>query len=196
MGRSATGAAGRVRLDRRLVLSLAGLATVAGCSRGDPSVESGLQRFPVQERDEVGVIRAELLTGQTYDSSQTAGEVVVYNVWGSWCPPCRKEAPALRRVSRETEAWGVRFIGINVRDNNESARAFERTHRIPYPSITSDAAAGIFAAFGSAFPQAAVPTTLVLDRQQRLAARVIGPVTYPTLRGLVEDAAQHPGAGA
>jgi thiol-disulfide isomerase/thioredoxin len=111
--------------------------------------------------------------------------VVVLNTWASWCPPCRAEAPDLRRAA-EAKAGKAQFVGINIRDNPPAARAFVRTYRIPYPSLVDDGGS-ILMTLGDIVPAQAIPSTIVLDRQGRVAARVIGQVRYSTLVGLVED---------
>lgn len=183
--------------SRRIVLSALALAAVpglaacgessadqsAGFARGDGIIE----QVPPAERNVLPPITGELLQGGTYDGRELLGMVVVYNVWGSWCVPCREEAPALRKVARQTRPEGVRFTGINVRDNDASALAFERRYEIPYPSIrTADSQAALLA-FGSKLPPSAVPSTLIVDREGRLAARVIGKTSHGTLSALVED---------
>lgn len=109
----------------------------------------------------------------------------MYNVWGSWCAPCRREAPDLRRLANELEGRAA-FVGINVRDSDGSARAFERAHRIGYPSVRTADSSQALLAFGSSLGVAAVATTMVVDAESRLAARVVGPVSHATLKALVE----------
>lgn len=174
-----------------LVVSL----LVAACSDGGSAAQekgyvSGdgvIEQIPPTARTELPPITGQLLDGGRYDSRDHRGEVVVYNVWGSWCVPCREEAPILRRVSQETRDRGVRFVGINVRDNDASARAFERRYDITYPSIVTADSGGALLAFGSKLPTNAVPSTMILDRQGRIAARVIGKTTYGTLTSLIKD---------
>jgi len=89
-------------------------------------------------------------------------------------------------VSDETRAAGVRFVGIDTRDNDAAARAYTREFAISYPSLVDDDG-GLMLAFGRTIPVSAVPSTVVVDARGRIAARVIGAVTYATLRGLVED---------
>ncbi len=98
--------------------------------------------------------------------------------------PCATEAPALAEVANEF-ALQVIFVGINVRDNEAAARAFEREYDVPYESIVASDSATAMLAFQGAMATSAVPTTLVLDRRGRVAARAIGPVTAPTLRALL-----------
>lgn len=182
--------------SRRVLLSsgMTGLLTVvlSGCGQtgtgGTRSVGEGVvEQISSSERQPLGEVNGTTLTGKTFSSRALEGQVVVYNVWGSWCAPCRTEAPVLRRVHEETRDEGVAFVGVNVRDNDSSAKAFERRYGIEYPSINTDTAADALRAFGNAVPLSAVPSTLVVDRDGRLAARVVGPVTYSTLSTLVED---------
>lgn len=183
--------------SRRAVLSalvVAAVPALTGCGEGSAdqgrsftSGEGIIEQIPLPERMVVPPINGDLLQDGQYDSRNLLGMVVVYNVWGSWCVPCREEAPALRKVSRKTRPEGVRFMGINVRDNDASALAFERRYGIPYPSIrTADSQAALLA-FGSKLPASAVPSTMIVDREGRLAARVIGKASYGTLSALVED---------
>jgi thiol-disulfide isomerase/thioredoxin len=168
---------------------------VAACSDGESAADdkgyaSGdgvIEQIAAAERTDLPPITGRLLDGGTYDSREHRGDVVVYNVWGSWCVPCREEAPVLRRVSEETAERGVRFVGINVRDNDASARAFERRYGITYPSITTADSGEALLAFGSQLPPNAVPSTMIVDQQGRLAARIIGKTSYGTLTTLVED---------
>ena len=112
-------------------------------------------------------------------------------MWGSWCAPCQDEAPTLRRVAVETRDRGVVFVGIDTRDNDAAARAFQWEYRIPYPSVI-DREGAVLGRFRGTVPIAAVPSTLVVDKRGKVAARVIGKVTYATLRGLVIDAVAEP----
>lgn len=165
-----------------------GSAPVSGV-RSTVSEDGGgvIEQIPAADRTPLPAVRGQLLDGSPFDSGTLAGNVIVYNIWGSWCSPCRSEAPVLRRVARETSARGVRFVGINVRDNDASARAFERNYRIEYPSITTEDSTKVLLAFGSQLPRSAVPSTLIVDREGRVAARVIGETSYSTLTALVTD---------
>ncbi|UQA91086.1 TlpA family protein disulfide reductase [Streptomyces halobius] len=134
------------------------------------------------------------LKGTTLDEEQAdiarmRGQVVVVNIWGSWCAPCRKEAPELRKLAEKTEPLGVRFLGIDIRDNKSAAKAFERTYGIPYPSIY-DPDGRTVTGFQQLAPRA-VPTTYVLDKRGRVAAMSIGPLTsrdfYPILKDIAAE---------
>lgn len=174
-----------------VVLVVAGL--VAGCggdgsaARGYVSGDGVIEQIAVADRQALAPVAGRLLDGGSYDSRDHTGEVVVYNVWGSWCVPCREEAPVLRRVWNESREHGAQFVGINVRDNDAAARAFERRYNITYPSITTADSGQALLAFAAHIPASAVPSTIIVDRNGRVAARVIGPTTYGTLRSLVHD---------
>jgi thiol-disulfide isomerase/thioredoxin len=113
---------------------------------------------------------------------------VVLNVWGSWCAPCQKEAPALEKASQELEAKNVSFIGINTRENGnkEAAAAFQRAYGITYPSLF-DADSTALLALRGAVSANAIPSTVVIDPQGRIAARISGATTTSTLVDVVED---------
>lgn len=178
-------------------VAFAGILTVVGAvgmfaltARDDPTSAQTtpdgkiIEEFAPDQRPTIDDFEARLLDGTTYDSTLTHGTVAVYNVWGSWCGPCRTEAPALARLARET-ASTTAFVGINVRDNDAAAIAFERSFNIPYPSITTDDAGPAILAFGTTLSASAIPSTVILDRDGRVAARVVGPVTYSTLKALL-----------
>ena len=140
------------------------------------------------------------LSGTTLDGTPLSmadlrGSVVVVNVWGSWCPPCRKEAAALKRASASLGGDDVRFVGIDTRDSDAAARAFVENVGLTYPNIVDPDGVLLLAFKGNLNPNA-IPSTLVLDRQGRVAARVVGEVTEGTLRGLVEPLVAEPPTAA
>ena len=101
------------------------------------------------------------------------------NFWASWCPPCRAEAPNLVEVAEQTADQGVQFIGVNVKNAKDEALAFERKQGVPYPSL-HDQPGVLLTRFRALVPQVP-PTTLLLDRQGRIAGRFIGGVTTDEL---------------
>jgi thiol-disulfide isomerase/thioredoxin len=111
---------------------------------------------------------------------------VVLNVWGSWCNPCRAETPELVRAANQTRSQGVRFVGIDTRDNPSAARAFATASKMPYPSII-DRDGRVLLGFNGIVPFSAVPSTVVIDRTGQIAARVIGRISYTTLLGVIDD---------
>lgn len=118
--------------------------------------------------------------------ADAVGEIVVLNVWGSWCPPCRQEAPALQAVYDALADEGVRFIGVNTRDNETDAKRYEDEFGVTYPSVV-DTDGRRMLAFSDTLPPNAIPTTLVIDRDGNVAARVLGAITEASLRDLITD---------
>ena len=139
------------------------------------------------ERDAPVRFAGTTLDGEAFDVRDYRGEVVVVNVWGSWCPPCIAEAPALQKVWTQTRDRGVQFVGIDTQDNAAAARAHERRFGVTYPSIDDDGGRVLLGLRGT-LPPRAIPSTIVLDRSGRVAARVLGQVDASTLRALVSDA--------
>lgn len=129
--------------------------------------------------------------GAAVDVAAWRGDVVVINTWYAACPPCRKEAPDLAALATDFAADDVRVVGINGTDDVGAAQAFERTFGIAYPSIADTNGAAI-AALQGAVPVQAVPTTVVLDRSGRVAARILGLADASTLTALVEDELAEP----
>ena len=124
------------------------------------------------------------LTGQRFSLAGERGSVVVLNFWGSWCAPCRAEAPRLAALARYFGRDRVRFVGDDVHDYTAAAEAFEHTFGVGYPSV-EDSGEQVALAFHSTLPPAAIPSTLVIDRAGKIAARVVGPVSYSGLRELI-----------
>lgn len=128
------------------------------------------------------------LQGDSLSLSDFDGDVIVLNVWGSWCAPCRAEAETLQEVAAKTGPDGVQFVGLNTRDQTAAALAFERRFGVEYPSLV-DADGQLQLAFSDSLPPSAIPSTLIIDRSGRVAARVLGATTYTQLKGLVDDVA-------
>lgn len=196
---------------RRVVVALAALVLlITGCSTGDDAVARGGQfQFvspggktdifydPPEARQAPGSIAGQNLLDPTKTLSlkDFANKVVVINVWGQWCGPCRSEFSALEDVYRATHAQGVEFLGINVRDNEiTKAQDFVTDRKVPYPSIY-DPSMRTLIAFGRKFPTGAIPATLILDRQHRVAAVFLRELLTQDLQHAVERIAKEP-AGA
>lgn len=181
----------------RTLLALVAAAGLAGCAPAGTSAEgadvgagyqAGDGSFTTWAPDERG--DAVALTGTSYDEEEidladARGEVVVVNFWYAACPPCRVEAPDLAAMANELEDEIV-MLGVNPRDDAATAQAFENTFSIPYPSL-HDSSARAVAAFEGVVPLSAMPTTVVLDREGRVAARILGQADPTILRGLVDD---------
>jgi thiol-disulfide isomerase/thioredoxin len=127
---------------------------------------------------------ATTLTGSRLSFSSYRGRVVVLNFWGSWCAPCRAEAPTLAVTAEQYRSAGVAFLGVDVRDNTASALAFTRDFGITYPSV-SDSSSEITLDFTSVVPIAGTPTTLVVDRTGHIAGAVFGTATYQELTDIL-----------
>ena len=166
-------------------------ASIDGPRGGSPitaadEVAPGVTWWPAGQRVQSPVLAGRALGGEWLSTRQWHGRVVVLNAWGSWCAPCRAEAPDLRRVATATWPRGVRFLGIDTRDNRAAARAFVRRYQIPYPSLF-DESGSLLLALADTVPARAIPSTVVVDQKGRVAARVIGRVRASTLRGLIDD---------
>ena len=171
------------------------LVAVAGCSgtgnrgstNGFVSGNGTITKVAVADRKAAPVLEGEDLEGRPISSADFAGKILVVNVWGSWCGPCRAEAPALKQVSEEYADKGVQFLGILVRDKPAAGKAFNRTKGITYPSI-SDYSARTTLGFSESLPSQAIPTTWIIDSNGKVAVRImVEGLTAATLSGLIDD---------
>lgn len=189
---------GAARL-RTVAVTLFALATLllAGCAPGgDGRAEAApagyvagdgsLALWTPDQRGEPIDMTGTSYAGESIDLADWRGDVVVLNFWYAACPPCRAEAPDLKAIAADYQDQGVRLLGVNPRDDAPTAQAFERTFQIPYPSL-HDRDARAVAAMGGVVPLQAMPTTVVLDQQGRVAARILGQFDPTTLRGLIDD---------
>ena len=202
---SSPGTPSMPRLRTRVSVLMASLVTAAllltGCSAQNNSLaeqanagdnknyiagDGSVAEYAPGTRSEPVDVTGELYDGTTVDSSQWAGNVTVLNVWYAACAPCRVEAPMLQALSTSFADDGVRFYGINVRDEKPTAEAFERNFGITYPSFV-DRDGKLLLGLTSYVPPQAVPTTLVLDRRGRVSARILGVADESTLKTLITD---------
>ncbi|MET0976991.1 MAG: TlpA disulfide reductase family protein [Leifsonia sp.] len=127
-------------------------------------------------------------SGDAFDSADHAGDVLVVNFWYAGCAPCRAEAADLESISQEFAGDGAAFVGVNVRDQAANAIAFDKRYGVSYPSIMDLESGSVQLAFAGKVPPNAVPTTLVLDSEHRVAARILGQLQSPSiLETLVRD---------
>lgn len=185
---------------RALVPLVAAAVVLVGCSGGEESGFGGKGKVrqassgdrvrliePV-DREPAPTVAGSTLAGDKLDVESYGGKVVVLNFWGSWCGPCRDEVPVLQKVRKQTRDKGVRLVGVNVLDGKASARAFVRNQQIEYPSIY-DPSNKVVLQFRGLIPPKAIPSTLLIDRQGRVAARIIGEAQYDQLMPLVQQVA-------
>ncbi|WBB78007.1 TlpA disulfide reductase family protein [Micromonospora sp. WMMD882] len=168
------------------LLAVVAPVALAACSGGGGeqrcATRDGVLECAPDERTTAPEVVGELLTGGRYDLTQDRGKVVVINFWGSWCAPCRAEADDLENTYQATKASGVTFLGINVSDSRDKAIAFEEG-RVSYPSVFDPP--GRTALDFDIAPNA-IPATVVLDREGRIAALRRGAVIQDVLQPVVE----------
>jgi thiol-disulfide isomerase/thioredoxin len=189
------------------VASMAIAVGVAGCTTGSDAVASGgtfdfvspggktvIFYDPPQSRGTIGELSGPdlMVDGKTTAVSDYPGEVVVINLWGQWCGPCRAEAPQLEKVFAATRDSGVQFIGIDVRDpQKQAARDFVIDFKVSYPSIWDPEMRTVIA-LGGHYPTSVIPSTLVLDRKHRVAAVFLQALLAEDLQPVVERVAAEP----
>jgi thiol-disulfide isomerase/thioredoxin len=171
------------------VASIAAMSAVlAGCSAGRHAGTTsstkaagsvdvvGVTTYAAGERRPVPTLAGQSLEGRSLSLDGLGrGKVVLLNVWASWCGPCREESPMLAAAAKSFEAKGVVFLGIDEQDQAANARAFVSSSGMSYPSFVDRD--GSLLRKLTMLPQLGIPSTLVLDRRSRVAARVIGPIT-------------------
>lgn len=185
-----------------LALCTAVLSTVSGCASGADSVATGGGTFdfvspggqtdifydPPDSRGKIGALTGPDLMAQDRTVSVTdyTGQVVVINLWGQWCGPCRAEADDLERAYAATKESGVQFVGINVRDHQrDKAQDFVIDNEISYPSIY-DPPMRTLIALGGSYPTSVIPSTIILDRKQRVAAVFLRALLTSDLQPVIE----------
>jgi thiol-disulfide isomerase/thioredoxin len=184
---------------RKAALALGGaLVLLTGCGGGSDPVavgNGGEFRFveatpsgeviPPDERATAPEFSGTLLGGGDFSSGELSGDVAVLNFWGSWCPPCRVETPEFQEVYADVRDDGVRFLGLNVKEPSEQfALAFVERFGIEFPSLY-DPRGEVALAFRD-YPANAIPSTIVLDRESRVAAVYTGEVSQDDLRRVLD----------
>ena len=191
-------------VSRRAVAAAVGSALagglLAGCSTGTNAVDQGAgsgNRYvagngkttsvAAADRHDAAQITGTTLEGRSFRLSSLRGQVVVLNFWASWCAPCRAEAGDLESVSRQTKASGVAFVGVDVRDQHDSAMAFQRTFHVSYPSLYDRSDRVALQLKGA--PPNSTPFTVVLDRRGRIAVVIRRSVRAAELLPVVRQVA-------
>ncbi|MBO0981884.1 TlpA family protein disulfide reductase [Microbacterium sp. SD291] len=183
------------------MVAVATVLTVTGCTSqsdladavnngtGSTSVDERVVEIPADERGETVVFAGVDERGNPISSGEFAGEVYVVNFWYAACGPCRVEAPLLEEVWQSYQTKGVGFIGVNIYDQPATALSFTEDYGITYRSVIDIVDGKTKLAFAAVTPIQATPTTLVMDREGRVAARIIGQLPAASiLSTLVADA--------
>ena len=193
--------------SRRSMLAAGGLALSAltlglsGCAQEDALAkqakagdnknyvagDGSVTEFAAGDRKEAVQIQGALFSGAKVTPADFQGKVSILNFWFAGCAPCRVEAPILEELHQEFKDQGVQFFGVNLRDEKPTAEAFEKTFNLTYPSF-DDKDGGVLLSVSGLVPPGAVPTTLVLDKQGRVASRVLGEIEKGTLKALITAA--------
>ncbi|WP_326502816.1 TlpA disulfide reductase family protein [Rothia nasimurium] len=191
------------RVSRKQALVIAALGTVgllsacsssqdslaaqadAGDSKGYIAGDGSVTEYAAGERGEPVEFESELFDGTVVSAADLRGKPVLLNFWYAGCAPCRVEAPWLNEL-HASFGEKVAFYGANVRDEKGTAEAFEKNFEVPYPSFR-DVTGKVLLAMSKYVPAQAVPTTVVLDAEGRVAARILGQIDKSVLNTLLED---------
>jgi peroxiredoxin len=188
-------------MRRILLLATGALLILTGCATGHAAVDvnnGGEFRYvagtpagtviPPSKRASAPSFSGTLLDGGRFSSTSLHGQVAVISFWGSWCPPCRVETPEFQQVHAETASQGVAFLGVDVKDDAQLAKAFLTSKAITFPSLY-DPRGEVALAFRD-YPATAIPSTIILDREGRVAATYTAPVAQDDLRKVLGSVAK------
>ncbi|HEV7849446.1 MAG TPA: TlpA disulfide reductase family protein [Mycetocola sp.] len=160
-----------------------------GSNKGYIAGDGSVTEIPEAERGDSISFAGATESGEKISSEDFPGEVLVVNFWYAACAPCRAEAPDLQELSAEYDGKGAQFIGVNVYDQADTALSFNETYGITYPSILDVQDGAVKLAFTGTVPPKAVPTTIVLDKEGRVSARILGQLKEASILGtLIRDA--------
>jgi len=199
---SRTRRAGGTAVALAAVLALGACSGGAGGSAGTDVSDQGyvsgdgsFTQWATADREGPVELAGTDYAGQAVDIADWRGDVVVLNTWYAACPPCREEAPDLVDIANEYADAGVHLLGINGVDDAGAAEPFQQTFDVPYPSI-DDRDKQAIASLQGIVPIQATPTTVVLDRDGKVAARIVGLAEGSTLRALVDEVLAEDGGGS
>ena len=170
------------------VLLVAALVVTVFTHGNSSNADDNMVAYPVGHRPAAPDFTATSLTGTPINFASYRGKIVVLNVWGSWCPPCRGEAGTLKYLDDQYGPQGVAFLGDDIQDTPANALFFLHSVGVTYPSV-NDASGAVEERLSIAAPINGTPTTLVIDKTGHIAGMVDGPVTYSDMTTLLRDAA-------
>jgi len=185
-----------------LAAAFVAVFAVAGCTGKDAVDQSAAGDFrfvsatpvgkfiPADERKSVGTVTGTLMSGAPYALAAAKGHVVVLNFWAAWCKPCQTETPALDSLYRQVEGQGIDFVGVDTKEvSRDAATSFITDNHISYPMLWDEP--GKTALELGHVPATALPFTVVIDKQQRVAAvylSVVAPADlHPVLTSLAAE---------
>jgi thiol-disulfide isomerase/thioredoxin len=170
-----------------LALSACGNDLFSSGDKGFVSGNGEVTILPAAQREKPEPISGTTISGDPISLDDYAGKIVVMPVWGSWCGPCRAEAPMFQAASEDLAAKGVAFVGINVRDDNDGKRdAFVRNTGMTYPSI-KNTDGSLLLHFNAGLGPKGIPSVAFIDADGKVAAAVVGEITRTTLYDVIEE---------
>ena len=170
-----------------IAVLLAGALTVTLLTQGKGNASDNTVEYQAGHRPLAPDVTGTSLTGATIKLSSYRGKTVVLNFWGSWCAPCRGEAPTLAVLDEQYGKQGIAFLGDDVGDTPQNALSFTRSHGITYPSL-NDPGYAIVQQFAQVAPVNDTPTTVVIDKTGHVAGMIVGSVSYGEMTTLLHDA--------
>lgn len=176
-----------MQISRRLIFVAVSAFLLTSCGNGGSSTaqesfisgNGAITFISADDRAMAPKLSGDTLYGTKF--SFAGKKIAVVNVWASWCSPCRAEIPTFVALSKKYT--DVQFMGVLTRDNLANAEVFARQLAVPYPNFIDDS---LLLGFRNTLPANAIPTTVVIDKQGRVAARISGPATVAGLSKLIE----------